>query len=217
MEHQRQRTAGRNAQRTFRKLTGKDLRAVLQCRELDSIRRIRLRPEHPPECEHEILCRDGILGGVSLSRNVGQAVLQIKGISAAVCRLLPPLAEGWFDLAGRVFPDQPAVEIFTSDDVRRCGSDLRIKVRGDGVHEPCKAVGTRTAPGQGQKNHDHQRSCGHAKWMFQKNALLAEMRFKTSIPESVEKDNYLFVNFDDLSVQFCGLCGLGVAYCAEKV
>jgi len=39
----------------------------------------------------------------------------------------------------------------------------------------------------------------------------------SSITESVEKDNYLFVNFDDLSVHFCVLCGLGVAYCAEKV
>ena len=46
--------------------------------------------------------------------------------------------------------------------------------------------------------------------MFQKNALLAEMRFKTSIPESVEKDNYHFVNFDDLWVHFAQDTGLAL-------
>ena len=53
--------------------------------------------------------------------------------------------------------------------------------------------------------------------MFQKKRSLQMMMDTSSITESVEKDNYLFVNFDDLSVHFCSLCGLGVAYCAEKV
>ena len=52
---------------------------------------------------------------------------------------------------------------------------------------------------------------------FKKKRSLQMMMDTSSITESVEKDNYLFVNFDDLSVHFCGLCGLGVAYCAEKV
>jgi len=32
----------------------------------------------------------------------------------------------------------------------------------------------------------------------------------SSIPESVEKDNYLFVNFDDLSVQIVHQAGLAL-------
>ena len=36
------------------------------------------------------------------------------------------------------------------------------------------------------------------------------MRFKTSIPESVEKDNYHFVNFDDLWVHFAQDTGLAL-------
>jgi len=32
----------------------------------------------------------------------------------------------------------------------------------------------------------------------------------SSIPESVEKDNYLFVNFDDLSVQIVHRAGLAL-------
>ena len=58
---------------------------------------------------------------------------------------------------------------------------------------------------------------GQAETVFQKKRSLQMMMDTSSITESVEKDNYLFVNFDDLSVHFCGLCGLGVAYCAEKV
>ena len=140
-EHQRQRPAGRNTEGTFRQLPGQYFGAVLKGRKLHGVGGVRGSAEHPPEGEDEILRRDGAVSSRALGSRVGQAVLQIKGIGLPVGGDLPPLAQGRFQLAVRVFADKAAVEVLAGDDVRRSRSHLRVKVRRDGVHEPGKAVG----------------------------------------------------------------------------
>ena len=123
-------------------MPGQYFGAVLKGRKLHGVGGVRGSAEHPPEGEDEILRRDGIVGSRALGSRVGQAVLQIKGIGLPVGGDLPPFAEGRFQLAVRVFADKAAVKVLAGDDVRRSQSHLRVKVRGDGVHEPGKAVGT---------------------------------------------------------------------------
>ena len=149
-EHQFQRFCSGDAQRAGGLLTGQNGGAVLEGRELHGVGGVGAGEEHPLEREDEILGGDGVVGGISLRGGIGQAVLQIECIGEPVGRYLPLLTQFRREAAVRCAADEAAVEVLAGDDVRGAGRHLRVKVRGDGIHEPGKAVGAGAAGGQAQ-------------------------------------------------------------------
>lgn len=149
-EHQFQRLRSGDAQRAGGLLTGQNGGAVLEGRELHGVGGVGAGEEHPLEREDEVLGGDGVVGGISLRGGIGQTVLQIECIGEPVGRYLPPLTQFRRKAAVRCTADEAAVKVLAGDDVRGAGRHLRVEVRGDGVHEPGKAVGAGAAGGQAQ-------------------------------------------------------------------
>ena len=163
MEHQLQRLGGRDAQRTCGHLSGQHGGTVLKSGKLHGIGRICSGKEHPPERKGEVLGGDGVVGGAALCGGIGQTVFQIKCIGAPVGGHLPPFAQLGGQLAVRRAADEAAVEVLAGDDVGGAGCHLWVEVRGDGIHEPCKAVGAGAAGGEAQDKKRSQQGCDKAK------------------------------------------------------
>ncbi len=79
-----------------------------------------------------------------------QPLFYSERILQAICGNSPPLGQIWHKLSVWVKADQAAVEILAGNYIGGGGSNLRVKVCGDLIDKPCKAVGAGAAASKGQ-------------------------------------------------------------------